>query len=67
MTARIIAEKELVLLSKLPFNIDEELKSKLNLPVLKNKELFLNNCCPTHRNVPFIKILRNIIAYKITY
>lgn len=36
----IITEKEFVLLSKLPFNIDEELKSKLNLPVLKNKELF---------------------------
>jgi hypothetical protein len=40
MTARIIAEREFALLSKLPFNIDEELKSKLNLPVLKNKELF---------------------------
>jgi hypothetical protein len=36
----IIAEKRLALLSKLPFNIDEELKSKLNLPLLKNKELF---------------------------
>ena len=35
-----IAERVLVLLSKLPFNIDEELKSKLNLPLLKNKELF---------------------------
>ena len=39
MTARIIAEKEFALLSKLPFSIDEELKSKLNLPTLKNKEL----------------------------
>jgi hypothetical protein len=63
----IITEKEFVLLSKLPFNIDEELKSKLNLPVLKNKELFLNNGCPTYCDIPCIKILGNIIAYKITY
>lgn len=45
----------------------EKLFSKLNIPISKNNELFLNNCYPAHRHVFQIIHSRLFIYDESTY